>query len=496
MKKLILLSIFVGLLFGCSEDILDGTQKGTIKGSVRLELTHEPLANVKITTTPSTLTVYSDEEGNFEILESVPMGDYSVKAELNGYVTEVEAVSIVNANQTVSIVFEMIVDESLNTPPEKPELISPENLATDLPNNLTLKWSSNDVDSDTLVYRVMLSNNITNEQIEFADIEVDTLALESLHFGTTYTWQVAVSDGVNEEVFSQSSQFTVRSNPEYRYHYVEKVNGNFTIKATNLDETIEITNANYSSWRPHKNNIALKLAFLQTLAGQTHLVTTDLNGENLHQISQAPVSGFRPDVMDFDWLNNGSKFIFPSFDKLYKINYDGTGQQQIYQTADGHFITKCAWSYDGSKIAITTNDINGYQAKIIILDGDGNFIETIFENQPGAVGGLDWNITGDKLLYTYDVSGFENAEYRQLDTRIFIYNFNDQTAVDMSELSMKPNGTIDIDPQFSSDDARIIFMNTSNDMFSVKSIYELYYDEENQLTRELIIYNGEMPDYK
>src|SRR5690625_6265543 len=65
------------------------------------------------------------------------------------------------------------------------------------------------------------------------------------------------------------------------------------IRSTNLDETINITNSAYSSWRPHKNNVANKIAFLQTIAGQTHLMTADLNGENKQQISQVPLNGFR-----------------------------------------------------------------------------------------------------------------------------------------------------------------------------------------------------------
>ena len=35
----------------CSEDTVDGNAKGTLTGSVRLEASNEPLANVKITTT-------------------------------------------------------------------------------------------------------------------------------------------------------------------------------------------------------------------------------------------------------------------------------------------------------------------------------------------------------------------------------------------------------------------------------------------------------------
>lgn len=494
MKKILFLSIFSILLLGCSEDLLDNDAKGTLKGTSRLDLSNEPLANVKITTTPSTLTVYSDEEGNFEIFESLPVGDYSVRAELDGYVTEVEAISITQFDQTVSIVFEMVTDETLNQPPTAPELISPEHLATNQPNDLTLKWSSSDVDQDSLTYRVILSDNLTNTEIEFSDIEVDTLALENLHFGTTYTWQVAVSDNINEEVFSGSSQFTIRQNPEYRYHYVQKEDGNFVIRATNLDETISITNSTYSSWRPHKNNVAEKVAFLQTLGGQTHLMTADLNGENPHQVSQVPINGFRNDVLSYAWHTNGSRFLFPSFDKLYRVNIDGTGQQQIYQTPDGQFITKVAWSYDGSTIAIATNDINGYNAKISIVDANGNFIKTIFENQLGAVGGLDFNITGDKLLFTHDLSGYQDSQYRQLDTHIFIYNLVDDTVTNYSEISEKPMGTIDIDPKFSPNDAEIIFTNTPNDMISVKSIYSINLNEPE--TRELIIFDGEMPDYQ
>lgn len=494
MKNLTILFILSLFLINCSEDVLDGNEKGTLKGTVRLQFTNEPLENVKITTTPSTLTVYSDENGNFEILESIPLGDYSVKAELNGYVTEVKAISITQFDQTVSVDFEMITDETLNQPPTTPILISPANLSTNLPNDVLLKWSSSDADQDSLTYRVLLSNNTTNEQIEFPDIIADTLKLNNLSFGTTYTWQVAVTDGINPEVFSSSSQFTIRSNPEYRYHFVQVENGNFVIRSSNLDETISITNSTMSSWRPHKNNIANKIAFLQTIAGQTHLMTSDLNGQNPKKISQVPITGFRNEFIDYDWNTSGSQFIFPSLDKLYKVNNDGTGQQIIYQTINGHFITKCAWNYDGSKIAIVTNNNSGYDARIIILDANGSYLETIFENQSGAVGGLDWNIQGDKLLYTNDISGYQDGQYRQLNSHIFIYNFNDSSVVDISEISEKPDGTIDIDPQFSPNDAGIIFTNTSNDVISIKSVYLIDLNSPEQ--REEIIFNAEMPDYE
>jgi TolB protein len=494
MKAIHYFYIFLLLFINCSEDTVDNDVKGTIKGTVRLALTNEPLENVKITTIPSTLTVYTDENGDFEILNEVPIGDYAVKAELNGYLTEVEAVTLTQYNQTVTVVMEMVTDETLNTPPTTPNLISPANLATNLPNDLTLVWISTDVDQDSLTYKVKLTNNANNEVQEFEDLMVTALELEDLTYGATYTWQVIVSDGINPDVYSESSQFTIKEDPEYRYQFVRLENGNYVIYSTNLEETIPITNSTTSSWRPHKNNVAQKLAFLQSIGGQTHLVTSNLNGTNFHQVSQIPLNGFRPDQLDFAWRTDGSQFLFPSFDKLYKVNSDGTGQQQIYQTADGHFITKVAWSYDGSRIAITTNNIMGYQAKILLLDSNGNLLQTVFENQNGAVGTLDFNVTGTQLLFTHDISGYEDSQYRQLNTHIFLYDLLLQETTDLSVVSEKPAGTIDIDARFSPDNGSVIFTNTSNDMISVKSVYMISFDDLEE--RELIIYNAEMPDFE
>ena len=92
--------------------------------------------------------------------------------------------------------------------------------------------------------------------------------------------------------------------------------------------------------------------YLQTINGQTHLFTSDLDGYNEVKISQISLNGFRNDQLSFAWNTDGSQLIFPSFDKLYKINSNGTGQTVIYKTPNGHFITKCAWSNDGSKIAV------------------------------------------------------------------------------------------------------------------------------------------------
>lgn len=486
-----LLSVF---FVSCSEDVIDGNARGTVTGSVRIESSNEPLENVKISTTPASITVFTNAEGDFEILDNLPLGDYSVRAELKGYVTEYQSITIKEFDQKVHIVFEMVTDESLNSPPTVPKLIAPNNLATDLTNNVELEWESSDPDGDELIYKLIFTDNRTNGRTVIPNLSTTKILMTDLDFGTTYTWQIVVSDSINLDVYSEAFQFSVRQNPEYRYHFVRKNFGNFYIMSTDLEEEISITSIHSSNWRPKKNNTANKLAFLQTYNGHTHLFTSDLNGNNQKKISQIPLNSFSSEHLSFDWKSDGSQFIFPSFDKLYRINSDGTGQVQIFQTADGHFISKCVWSNDGATIAITTNDSNGYQAKIILVNAnDGSIIQTIFENQNGAVGGLDFDATGTQLLYTHDVSETENWQYRQLDTRIFIYDLSSNTHTDVSTVSNKPIGTVDLDPMFSPNSAEIIFTNTSNDLISQKDVYKINLNDNR---RELIISNAEMINHQ
>lgn len=119
MKTLIkILSIFIltFCLFSCSEDLVEQAQTGTLKGKVVKRGSNTPLANVKIFTTPTTQTVFSGTDGSFEIT-AMPIGNYSVKAELSGYITSFQSVNMQTQNQVVTVVFEMDDDTSLNSPP-------------------------------------------------------------------------------------------------------------------------------------------------------------------------------------------------------------------------------------------------------------------------------------------------------------------------------------------------------------------------------------------
>lgn len=482
------------LLFSCSEDLVDKVEMGTLKGIVIKKGTNLPLKNVKISTNPTTTTVFTKDDGSFSI-ENVPLGDYSVKSEITGYVTSLQGANMKNSGQTVSVVFEMNDDDSQNSPPSVPTLLSPIDNAINQPLSVNLSWSSNDPDKkDSLTYRLVIKNDFDSNVLEVKDLTKKTYFLENLKFGVNYFWQVMVSDGINPEVNSVVFRFKTNAIPENRFHYVQKTNGNYNIVSSNENNVkFNFTSLSTNSWRPRLNQNSKLVAFLRTVGGNAQIFTAKLDGSNVFQVTTIPVSGFNNTELNFSWNKNGNEFIYANFSKLYKINKDGSGLQLLYTTPDGSFISECEWSYDGSKIALKTNNANGYNVKIFIIDMLGNTIKTVVENVMGAAGSINLSVDGKYLLYSYDMSGHQDENYRQLDANLFIYDLTIDAVQNISLLSKKINGTNDLDARFSPNDAEVIFMNSSNDGISAKKISKIILQD---YTRTDLFPDAEMPDWE
>jgi hypothetical protein len=129
----------------------------------------------------------------------------------------------------------------------------------------------------------------------------------------------------------------------------------------------------------------------------------------------------------------------------------------------------------------------------------GNTLKTIVSGSAGASGGLNFSVDGQLLLFTRDISGYQDGSgnYRQLDSHIFIYNLVNDMVYDISDASEKPMGTNDLDPRFSPNNAQVIFMNTSNDNISLKNVMVIDLNSSmTDLSRTSLFTNGEMPDYE
>src|SRR5690606_3017317 len=126
------------------------------------------------------------------------------------------------------------------------------------------------------------------------------------------------------------------------------------------------------------------------------------------------VNGFDLNHLDFSWSNDGSFLLYPNFDKLYRTNASGGGTELIYQTPNGKFITEVAANDETGTIALVTNNADGYDADLFIINFEGEVQTRVLTDVSGAIGGLDLSVRGDLLLYTHDVSGFESSDFRRL----------------------------------------------------------------------------------
>lgn len=495
MKKIIYIIVLISysvLLNSCSDDKLTFSEVGQMTGRVVEAQSFDPVENAKVTLSPTNNTVFTDVDGYFQF-NDMPVGDYSVQAEKEGFLAGYEPATI-GVDATVNIIFELEDSDVLNKPPSAPELLSPDDNATGLDLEVELVWSTaTDPDDDPLEYGIQIRNDYDDSLINVASLADTTYVVSGLQHGVKYFWQVNVNDGVNSDVLTTISTFETTSYPENRYFYVREETGHNVIYSANeAGESLALTTTANNSWRPRKNQAAQLVAFLRTQDTETHIFTMKPDGTDVQQVTSAvPLIGFKQDEIDFAWSSNGDRILYPSFDKLYLINKDGSGNQLIYQTADGSFITECDWSNDESMIALKTNDIDGYNVSIFTIDMSGNILTTVLSAVNGAAGGLNISVDNQKLLYTYDISGYEDPSYRQLDTHLFIYNFNTTTTTDLSV--NKTAGTNDLDPRFTPNEAQVIMVNTSNDGISEKDIFIVDIDGEN---RETLFENAFMPDWE
>ncbi len=488
-----LIGVLLILLFSCNEDKIGENDFGTIKGNVVAAGNNMPLENVRISTQPISSTVFTDSDGKFTI-ENVPVGDYAVEARIDDYITDFEPTTVV-ANAPVNVVFELEVSTTNNRPPTTPQLVAPTENEVLQSIEAVFEWTSTDPEGDAITYTIELRNDQNDDVLLFENITEATYTYSPLILGAQYFWQVSATDGINAPVLSPVGTFDVISAPiDNRILFTRNIDGNNVIFSADEDGTeFQLTSQELNSYRPRRNIAGNKIAYLQSTGAQVDIFTMDRDGSNKFQVtSTVTPNGFNLNEINIDWPPNTDRIYFPVFDKLYRIKTNGQGLQLIYQTTDGSFISEIAVSENSNLIVLKTNDVDGYNVSIISVSFNGNLIDTILTGVNGAVSGLDLSVTNQKILYSYDVSGFESEDYRRLDSRMFIYDMVAMTTTDISD--NKPNGTNDLEPIFSPNEAFAIFTNTSNDGISQKDVYSVEIGVED--SRNLLYSNAFMPDWE
>lgn len=492
-KYIKFIAVLLILLVSCNEDRISENDFGSITGKVVVQGTNTPLENVRISTSPVTSTVFTDVNGKFKI-ENVPIGEYSVGARLDGYLALFQPASIVT-DAPVNVIFELEVSTANNRPPSTPVLIAPTENQVLESVEATFVWSSIDPEKDPLTFELELRNDQNEEVLRFADLNDTIFRYSELMLGTQYFWQVSSADEYNPPVLSAVGTFRVKNAPvENRFLFVRNINGNNVIfSADEEGNEFQLTSENTNSYRPRRNVAANRIAYLQTTGAQVDIYTMKRDGTDKVKVtSTSRPKGFDLNQINIAWPSGSSRIYFPSLDKLYRINSNGQGLELIYQTPDGSLISEVAVSENTNLIVLKTNNLDGYNISIYTINFNGDLIDTLITGMPGASSGLSLSVTNQKIIYSYDVSGFESSDYRRLDSRIFMFNIADGTTTDIS--NEKPNGTNDLDPLFAPNEAFVIYTNTSNDGISQKNVYKLEIGEDD--TRTLLYENAFMPDWE
>ncbi len=499
MRKATLYIGFLSLLFvfiiSCNEERINENDLGSITGKVVVKGSNIPLANVRISTSPVTSTVFSDSTGSF-VIANVPAGEYSVGARLDEYLATFEPATVV-FNKPVNVIFEMELSTANNKPPGTPVLISPvENSVLPTP-KATFVWSSIDPEKDPLIFKLELRNDKNDDVLMFENLRDSVYVYEELMLGAQYFWQVSASDEINAPVLSPVGTFKVIAAPvDNRFLFVRNINGNNVIYSTDEEgNEFQLTSENTNSYRPRRNVAANRIAYLQTTGAQMDIYTMSRDGTDKVKVtSNVRPNGFDLNEINIDWPKNSDRIYFPNLDKLYSIQSNGQGLNLVYQTPDGSLISEIAVSDNSNFIVLKTNDLEGYNASLITIDLSGIFLDALLTGVPGAISGLDMSIDNRRIIYSYDESGFHSSDYQRLNSRIKLYNRDNGSITDIS--ADKPNGTNDLDPTFSPNQAFVIFTNTSNDGISQRDVYKLEIGSEEEDPRTLLYSNAFMPDWK
>ncbi|CAM4047106.1 carboxypeptidase regulatory-like domain-containing protein [Flavobacterium sinopsychrotolerans] len=480
------------LLVSCTEEQIDDSGIGMVKGRVVNSETFEPIENARISTSPTTNTFFTDKDGYF-VFDEVLVGKYSFQAQKEGYITKFEPATVVK-NTTIQIIFELDVSTANNKPPEIPLLTAPVDNAKSQSLKLNLTWTATDKESDPLTYTVTLKNGTTDVITTYKDIKTTTFEISGLSYSTKYYWQVSSSDGINSPSNSVTNTFTTLAFPNPRFLYIKKVNSNNVIyTADEAGNELQLSSSEVNSFRPRKNLQINKIAYISSDGSQNQIYTMDPDGSNVFKVTNSiPIAGFNMEHINYCWSTNGSQLIYPNFDKLYRIDANGGGLIELFKTPYGKFISECDWSQDGTQIVLKVNDLSGYNAEIYVIDNAGAVLYEVLSGLNGAVSGLNISVDNQKIVYTRDISGYQSSNYRRLDSRIFIYNRITNTSTELD--TKKPDGYNDLDVKFSPNEADVIFTNTSNDGISIKNIQKASISDVD--SRTTLFTGGSMPEWK
>ena len=483
------MACILGLLFSCQEDKVTPDLFGSLSGEVIFDTDGLPVDGATISTIPSTSTLLSGLNGNFEF-ETIKEGTFSIRAELAGYQTAIESVTITEG-QTSTVVLKMKLSLTNNQPPPAANSPSPMDGSIIPMLSTELTWDASDPDEDELNYDVYVFDSQQQSEPKAENLTVNSFLLENLRYGTKYYWQVVVKDGVSNPVFGEVWEFTTPPFPNHSFVFSKINNSVYEIYSGGIvNEFYQLTTGG-SNYRPKFSPLGSRIAFINANYPEKRLFTMKRDGSELSLVeTPIPIDGPNDFQLNFTWSPDGTSLLYMRGKRLYKIKIDGTGHQLFAELADEEFI-EVDWSKVGNKVAARTVGDFPYQSRILIYNENGDFIQEAVPDGPGSIGGPSFSIDGNSILFTRDTTGIELVEGRQFESHVFLKNLNTGVISDLSH--DKPDGFNDLEPRFSPNGALIIFTQTNNFPNSQKDLFIMTNQGEG---RQKLFENSEMADWR
>jgi TolB protein len=508
-----LFSLFVLLagLWACTEEtFVDPVVFAQLRGQVVAKTDQKPLRGALIQLSPGGRITSTDASGSFRF-DSVQAGKYTITATLANYRTEAVSVEASTSLVTQTTIL-MVTDDSQNRPPSIPTAVRPTSGTTNVPTSLTLKWAATDPGRDTLRYDVFLTRQgSTTPTQSFTNILADSVIVRNLDFNTTYYWQVTARDGVNT-VNSPLFSFRTAAFPDYPYLYVKRVEGQFQIfsasgpisatgtggNTTTSDER-QLTFAG-NNWRPIASPNRQQIAFISNVDGDLQLYTMNIDGSNLRRVTTVPIAGYAATDLSFGWSPDGTQLVYPSNERLYAVNTNGTGLRVLATAPFGRQFASADWNAATNRIATRTTQ-GFYNNDIVLVSLNGLESTTVLSRPNARLSNPVFSPDGRQLYLSVDLGALQNEAGRQLDARIHrIDLFNSNALVEITASGQggttvisKPSGTNDLEPRLDPTGTKLIFTNTPNTGIGTRSVTTLELDGR---ARTVLIIPGEMPYWR
>jgi TolB protein len=293
--------------------------------------------------------------------------------------------------------------------------------------------------------------------------------------------------------------FQTAALPDNRYLFARTVSGNTDIYSSNATGTtlVRLTSASTVEAAPQLSPTRDIIAYSSNASGQFQLYTMNRDGSNQRQITTLSAEGYSNAGVGYRWSPDGAQLIYSHYDQLYRINRDGSGLVLLATAPAGRHFRECDWTaQNGGRLIVQTIGSRPYDAELYLYNVDGSNPVLLVDNLPGRLDSPSFSVDGGTVIYTRDVTGFNDIGGRQLDTRIFTQRLNGSPAVDISSSfsgSVKVTGTNDLTPRFTPTGYQLIFVNRSNDDISPPEIWTCDINGNN---RAKVFDNAFLPDYK